>query len=156
MTPTDATSAKQPGALRFSMIDLMLFVAIVCAFVLPVYRAFNSVGHSSWPRGSPFTDVAVDGDAADVEFRGARYELVSINDAPTKAILTSARRRFDSQGEKRFIEDLPEVLGGMGLEPKKAVSLVLRDADGNEVHVADAPMTAANRDVVYAKRRARD
>jgi hypothetical protein len=138
---------------RFRLRDLLLLMAAVCVVVAalrtPVIQAWNNQGHGGWMRASPFTDVLVQGDDVVVEFRGARYELVSINGASTEAILESAWRRYGFLGEKRFIEDLPEVLAGMGFPRKRAVSLVLRDAGGNKIEAAEAPMTAQNRARVY-------
>ena len=148
MRSTDAANDKPSGVPRFRLQQLLLSVAVLCVLVLPIYRYLNNLGHATWMRASPFTDVQVDEDAAWVEFRGARYELVSINNASVKSILSSARHRYGYRGEKRFIEDLPEVLAGMGFEQKPTVSLVLRDSDGEELTVADAPMTANNRYLV--------
>jgi hypothetical protein len=152
MCSPDKASKKPPRIGRFSLLHLMLFVAAVSVVVPPLYRYFNNFGHADWTRTSPFTDVQVEGDAAFVQFRGARYELVSINKASTKSILRSSRHRYGHLAEKRFIEDLPEVLVGMGFAPKETVSLVLRDATGKTVHVADAPMTEENRLLVYQAR----
>jgi hypothetical protein len=154
MNSTDKTSNKQAGVtrVRFTLLHLMLFVAAVSVLVPPCYRSWNNLGHADWTRASPFTDVRVDGDAAMVEFRGARYELVSINDASTQAILRSARHRYGFLGEKRFIEDLPEVLAGMGFTRKDTVSLELCDSKGNRVCVPNAPMTNENRNRVYQAR----
>jgi hypothetical protein len=149
MSSPDKTSKEQTRVIRFRLTHLMLFMAAVSVVVIISFRNLNNLGHSGWTRASPFTDVQVDGDAAFVEFRGARYELVSINKASTKAILRSARHRYGHLGEKRFIEDLPEVLAGMGFAQKETVSLVLCDSNGKRVYVADAPMTAENRNRVY-------
>jgi hypothetical protein len=123
----------------------------------PVSQAWNNMGHADWMRASPFTDVLVQGDAAFVEFLGARYELISINGASTAEILDSARDSYGaSYGEKRFIEDLPEVLDEMGFNRKATVSLVLRDAEGNLVDIPEAPMTAQNRNRVYRAQMSRE
>jgi hypothetical protein len=152
MSSVDTASKKRKGVTglrRFSLKHLMFYMAVVGVCVLVIYRNWNNLGHADWKRASPFTDVQVDGDTAVVEFRGARYQLVSINQASTRSILRSARHRYGHLGEKRFIEDLPEVLAGMGFARKETVSLVLCDSTGKTVHVADAPMTAENRNRLY-------
>ena len=81
-----------------------------------------------WARLSPFTDVIVHGDAATVQFDGQAYELVSIDDIPTKAILAVAKQSYGNLWEKRFVEDIVEVLEQVGRRPEENVKLVLRDA----------------------------
>ena len=142
------------GVTRFRLKQLLLFVTALCVAAAclrtPFLQMLNNRWHSDWVRASPFTDVRVERDVVLVEFDGARYELVSINGATSKDILRSARRRYGSLVEKRFIEDLPEVLGGLGMSPNEStVELVLRDSTGKKVEVADAPMTAENRSRVY-------
>ena len=140
---------------RFRLRHLLAFMACICVIVAclrtPFLQARNNHGHSDWPRASPFTRVDLTNDVAQVEFDGEQYELVSINGKSTKQILTSARRRYGSSlGDKRFIEDLPAVLGGLGLSPDATdVDLVLTDSAGTTIEVKDAPMTAANRSLVY-------
>ena len=88
---------KQANVVRFRLLHLMLFIAAVGVLVAsirtPYFQYLNNRGHGEWTPASPFTDVQVEGDVAVVEFRGARYKLVSINKASTKEILRSARRR---------------------------------------------------------------
>jgi hypothetical protein len=140
--------------------DLLMVMAWMCIALAvlrrPVFQMWNNQGHGGWMRASPFTDVLVQEDAAIVEFRAAHYELVSINGASTAEILDSAGDLYGSLGEKRFVEDLPEVLTGMGFPRTATVSLVLRDAEGNLVDVPEAPMTAENRVRVYQAQRSRE
>jgi hypothetical protein len=106
-----------------------------------------------WARLSPFTDVSVRGDAATVQFDGQTYELVSIDDVPTKAILAVAKKSYGNLWEKRFVEDIVEVLEQLGRRPEKTVKLVLRDAQSGAIKTVDrAPLTAENRRQVYAAR----
>lgn len=149
-----------PSTAQFQLRHLMLLVTISCIavalFRTPFLQARNNQGHTDWVRASPFTFVEVDADDVQVQFEGERYELVSINGTSTKGILRSAHRQFGSLGEKRFIEDLPEVLVGLGASPDDTtVDLVLTNAAGDEVVVSDAPMTAENRSLVYASSRAK-
>ena len=158
MNSTDSNSQDSPATNQFRLKQLLLFVTVLCVvgavFRTPFLQSLNNSGHSDWVRASPFTYVEVNEDVATVEFNDASYELVSINDVPTADILRSARRRYGWSGEKRFIEDLPEVMGGLGLSPDEtSVDLVLRDAAGEEVIVKDAPMTEENRSRVYRSRR---
>jgi len=110
-------------------------------------------GRRTWARLSPFTAVRVSGDEAEVEFDGQRYQLLSIDDLPTKEILDGARKHYADHWEKRFVEDLVEVMDAMGHRPGATVKLVLRDLRSGAFTTFDrAPMTAENREKVYIAR----
>ena len=106
-----------------------------------------------WKRVSPFTAVSLKVDGrVEVEFERKAYWLISIDDLPTGEILASSQRQYGQLWEKRFVEDIAEVLAGMGSPPGTTVKLVLRDADtGNRRIVAAAPLTRENRREVYRK-----
>lgn len=104
-------------------------------------------------RLSPFTEVSCDKDKALVAFSDKRYELISIDGLSTKQILDFCRETFSTRWEKRFAEDLVEVMSGMGKEAGTIVSLVLKELDTNNlITVPDAPMTAENRRAVWESR----
>ena len=102
---------------------------------------------------SPFTEVACDEDKALVTFSGKRYELVSIDGLATKQILDFCRKTYSVRWEKRFAEDLVEVMSGMGEKVGSSVNLVLKELDTNKaITIPDAPMTADNRRAVWESR----
>lgn len=155
MQSADIASDQPAFRTRFNLKQLLVYISLFCLLVAclrtPFLQARNNQGHSEWLRASPFTKVSLNNDTAEVEFNEKVYELVSINGKTTRQILTSSRRRYgSSMAEKRFIEDLPAVLGGLGLSPDAtSVDLVLRDSTGKTTEVQDAPMTAENRARVY-------
>ena len=105
-------------------------------------------------RLSPFTEVSCDEDKTVVGFAGKRYELISIDGLSTKQILDFCLKTFSTRWEKRFAEDLVEVMSGMGKEAGSSVNLVLKELDtDNVITVPDAPMTADNRRSVWENRR---
>ena len=107
----------------------------------------------SWARLSPFTEVSCDEDKVVVAFSGKHYELISIDGISTKQILDFCRKTFSTRWEKRFAEDLVEVMSGMGKEVGSSVNLALKELDTNKViTVPDAPMTADNRRAVWESR----
>jgi serine/threonine-protein kinase len=98
------------------------------------------------PKVSPFTEVRYDGDKAIVRVRGEVYELVSIDGIEAGKILKSAKDQFGYLWQKRFAEDLVEVLWKMDHRPKSTVELRLRKpASAEIVSIADAEMTEDNR-----------
>lgn len=107
-----------------------------------------------WAMLSPFTQVEVLGDGTvKVHYEGREYELLAIDDLETRNILESSRQQFGNLWEKRFVEDLVEVLEGMGHRPGKAVKLVLRDPQTAETRTVDrAPLTRENRQKIYRAR----
>ena len=74
---------------------------------------------------SPFTKVSCAEDKALVTYSGKEYELMSIDDLATKQILEFCKKTYSGTWEKRFAEDLVEVMSGMGKEPGISVKLIL-------------------------------
>ncbi|MHC4450423.1 MAG: S41 family peptidase [Planctomycetota bacterium] len=104
---------------------------------------------------SPFTAVQVEGDIARVQFDGAWHELVELDGLPTAKILAYCRKTYDRKASKRFAEDLVEVLTGMGRQPGRTISMVLKDPKTGKLRkVAQAPMTHDNRRKVRDARQA--
>lgn len=107
--------------------------------------------------GAPFTEVITDGDEARVRYVGKMYILIELDGLKTKDILRFARETYDRRWEKRFAEDLVEVLTRMGHKPGATVKLILRDpGSGRQTPVERAPMTEANRQAVLRARRRLD
>lgn len=144
--------------LRFRLHHLLIAVSVLALafawFRLPALQHFNNKGLNGWKRVSPFTDVLVGDDGVEVEYEGSTYHLVSINDVPTDVILNSSRTHFGSQWERRFVEDLVEVLAAMGVPPETTVKVVLRNESGQTKSVR-APMTSENRQLVHKAYNAR-
>ena len=106
-----------------------------------------------FPKLSPFTQVSCHDDNAVVVFSGKRYELISIDGLQAIQILEFCHKTYAARWEKRFAEDLVEVLSGMGKTVGNSVDLVLKDLDTDEViKVSDAPMTTENRRSVWKNR----
>lgn len=102
------------------------------------------------PKLAPFTEVRYDGDKAIVRVRGEQYELVSLDGIDAGKILQSAKDQFGNLWQKRFAEDLVEVLWNMGHRPKSTVKVQLRElTTGKVITIADAAMTEANRQKVW-------
>ncbi|MEL6110200.1 MAG: serine/threonine-protein kinase, partial [Planctomycetota bacterium] len=107
---------------------------------------------------SPFTRVTHRSpETALVQFEGTEYELISIAEIKTAEVLRHCRSKYGDDWDKRFAEDLVEVLDGLGKKVVQTIALELRLVEtGNTVKVAAAPMTKANRDLVYQSRHPAD
>ena len=102
---------------------------------------------------SPFTKVSCVGDKALVTYSGKEYELMGIDDLSTKQILEFCKKSYSGIWEKRFAEDLVEVMSRMGKEPGVSVKLTLKDlATDKLITVDEAPMTEGNRQAVWKAR----
>jgi len=118
-------------------------------------RFASSRQAGDWARRSPFTEVQVNENRVRVRFDGEMYQLVSIEGIATKEILNASRRQFGDLWEKRFVEDLVEVLEGLGRDVGKTVALELARADGEVITIENAPVTEANRRAIYLARHRR-
>lgn len=106
-----------------------------------------------FPKLSPFTQVSCHDDNVVVVFSGKRYELISIDGLPDIQIFDFCHKTYAARWEKRFAEDLVEVLSGMGKTVGSSVNLVLKNLDTDKViKVSDAPMTTENRRSVWKNR----
>lgn len=104
------------------------------------------------PKLSPFSRVSCREDSATVTYNGVALQLVSLNGLPIKQILDYCKKTYGGRWEKRFAEDLVEVLVGMGQEVGTTCSLVLEDATGKVIKVANARMTRELRQAVWRAR----
>ncbi len=103
---------------------------------------------------SPFTKVEFDTEKVIVQYNDKSWQWLGLDDLDVKDIVAHAKEKFGANGwQKRVAEDLVEVLAGMDYEPGDTVALKLLDTEsGEEVAVAEAPMTEANRFSVLKNR----
>ena len=67
----------------------------------------------TWKKVSPFEAVRVEADQVKVYLNLRWYQLQSINGYSTEQLLSYTKYKFKSKGEKRFVEDIYEVLKGV-------------------------------------------
>ena len=103
---------------------------------------------------SPFTEVRFEGETPLVRFEGKWYELIELDGLKAARIVAFCKEKYDRKWDRRFAEDLVEVLEAMGQRPGRHVRLVLRAKEtGLKVKVARAAMTGENRKRVREARR---
>ena len=106
-------------------------------------------------RASPFEAVRWKGDLPEVEVGGAWYQLVSLDGIAAEKIIGFAKKEHGDLWQRRFEEDLVELLEGMGHEPKRAVDLSVRGAGSDMLkELKSVEMSEANRNAIRAARRA--
>jgi hypothetical protein len=102
-----------------------------------------------YPKASPFAGLRwVEGEP-DVRVDGAWYRLVSINGTPAKDILDFCKSTWGKDWQRRFGEDLVEVLVRMKLKPRVTVDLEVKELDSGKVReIKGVRMTRQNREAV--------
>lgn len=106
-------------------------ILCICSFM-----ALSALGQQlQWEKASPFTAVKWDDQEQPmVEFKGRWYGLKKLDAHTTEELLHFCQQTYGDRWQKRFSEDLVEVLTAMGTPPDSRVKLVLLD-DEEEVEV---------------------
>jgi hypothetical protein len=155
-TEEHATISSAEGLKKAGMLKRLLIVACLCfvAFYLVALAAKLSGDRSEgvgYPRLSPFAAVRWQESQPEVKVGGEWYKLVSLDDLPAEEIVAFSRRTYGDRWQKRFEEDLVELLSRMGHPPQETVKLVVHSLTSPEMRVLeDVPMTAANRRAIKA------
>ena len=106
-------------------------------------RGFNP------PKLSPFTDVQFEGGQVIVTYDGQTCQWLELDALKVEDIVTSSKKQFRGQWQKRIREDLVEVLWGMNHKPGNMVKLrLLHLKTKRDFVVENAPMTEANRKAI--------
>jgi hypothetical protein len=110
---------------------------------------------ADWARLSPFTKVKCEGSSAVVQYQDREYELLSINDLAIAELLDLCRKAYRDNWDRRFAEDLVEVLelARRPMTKDQTVKLVLKDRTAGQIATIErALMTGKNRDAVHRSR----
>lgn len=109
---------------------------------------------AEFPKRAPYAGVRWEGDKPVVNMDKNWFTLVSIDGISAADIVAFCRGHYQDNWQKRFEEDLVEVLAGMGHEPKDTVELVVvPDRSSKQRTVKNVPMTEANRRAIKAAAR---
>lgn len=120
-----------------------------------------TMDQGEYPKRAPFTDVRWGEDVPIVEIDGEWHLLFSIDGIEVKEIVAFCKKSYGEKWQKRFGEDLVQVLSEMGRAPKDAVKLEMVETNlssgiadplqsTSEHSVKEVAMTAANRRAVRA------
>jgi hypothetical protein len=119
--------------------------------------AVRGARNNAPPKLSPFTAVRFEDDQVIVTYDGQSYQWLELNGIKVDDIVTSSKKQFGGQWQKRISEDLVELLWGMGHQPGNTVKLRLLNLQSKQdVVVANAPMTTENRYAIVANRQQAD
>jgi CubicO group peptidase (beta-lactamase class C family) len=101
-------------------------------------------------RKSPFSAVRWQGPRPEVQVGDEWFTLVSLNGLPASEIVEFSRKTDPDLWQKRFAEDLVEVLTGMGHPPGDTVQLVVKPVGSQESRTLEGVrMTTANRKAIW-------
>ncbi len=116
------------------------------------------VTKNGYAKVAPYTGVRWEGNEPKVKIDDEWFKLVSLNELPASEIVVFSQKTYDSLWQKRFEEDLVELLTSMGHPPQDTVKLVLESLTSPpEMRVReDVPMTAANRRAIRDAAQARE
>jgi len=137
------------------------FVASLCVLGLLMFGLgmayLGSTFDQDFPKQSPFAAVRWQEAQPEVEVGGEWYKLVSLDGIATSEIVAFGQRTYGDRWQKRFEEDLVELLALMGHPPHDTVTLVVRLLSSEETRTLDAvPMTKANRRAIRNAAQARE
>lgn len=119
--------------------------------------AFFSGIEDGYPKKSPFEAVRWEGFDPEVQVDGEWFMLVSLDGIPASEIVDFSRRTFGSRWDKRFEEDLVELLTRMGHPAEDTVTLVVQSLTTSETQTLEAVrMTRANREAIRNAAQARE
>jgi hypothetical protein len=136
-----------PAIVRRFIGSLELLGLLTICSLAPSLAA-QTVPQASWARLAAYTDIVWPDSTPgrpSVRLGDAWFELVSVDGVPVPEIIAAARQSFGAGWQKRFDEDLVEVMGGMGRTVGPTVTLGLRSPGAGEVVTRTAPMNAQNR-----------
>ena len=109
-----------------------------------------------YERKSPFEAVRWDDSQPEVNVGGEWFKLISLDDIPASEIIAFSRQTFGDRWQKRFEEDLVELLTRMRNPPRDTVTLVVQSLTSSERRtLKDVSMTEANREAIRDAAQAR-
>ncbi len=144
---------------KFSCSPRRMFVASLCAVALLLIGIAGIVFLSSLDHSekSPFAAVRWQKSQPEVKVGDEWFKLVSLDDLPAAEIVAFSQWTYGNKWQKRFEEDLVELLTRMGHPPQDTVTLVVQSLTASETRtLVDVPMTRANRRAIRDAAQARE
>lgn len=140
-------------------IGLVLFIVLMLLVFFLIYQAKN--GHSDkgqdYPKRSPFAAVRWEDSQPEVQVDDQWFRLIALNGIPTKKIIDFSKETYGEKWQKRFEEDLVELMTRMGHPPEKSVTLEVQSLTSSEKQtLKEVRMTYANRGAIRAAAQARE
>lgn len=128
-----------------------LQASLITASVFCLALGVAAVSHTKeFPRRAPYNAVRWEGETASVRIGEEWVGLASIDGVAVGDIVAYCRQTYGRIWQKRFEEDLVEVLIGMEHTPGDTVQLVVQEQGAAEPKTLDdVPLTLANRQAIW-------
>ncbi|QDT80805.1 hypothetical protein Mal35_42800 [Gimesia maris] len=137
-----------------------VFVLLFIIMLLVVYLMSANLHFLSGkndPRISPFAAVRWQESQPEVKVQEEWYQLVSLNGISASEIVDFSKQTYDDKWQKRFEEDLVDLLTRMGHPPEDRVTLEIQSLDSAEKKtLKEVPMTYENRRTIRNAARERE
>ena len=103
----------------------------------------------AFPKKAPFSAIRWNRDTPEVHVESNWYTLLAIDGVQSSDIIAFSQKHHGDKWQKRFSEDLFELMVRMGHEPGKTVSLTVRKPDASTTEtLKEIPMTEQKRRLV--------
>jgi hypothetical protein len=131
-----------------------LTVLLVAAFLAGAHQPGTAQDKAKrYPTLAPFSAVRWKESTPEVKVKDVWYELLAIDDTEAKDIVKFCKDKEEKLWQKRFEEDLVEMMTRMGHEPGEKVTLKLHDLESGKTTVLkDVPNTHENRQAIWRAR----
>jgi hypothetical protein len=152
-------------SLRRSIVIAFAGVAMLAVGVFAILyfakhsgEVIEAVDGSEYPKLAPYAAIRWEGERPVIQLDGEWFRLYAINTTTTDDIVAFSKKNYGDLWQKRFEEDLVELLTRMGRPPKDTVWLMIQTLDFplDSRYVKDIPMTRANRDAIRDAAEARE
>ena len=123
-----------------------VFLLLMLLAILPSVASAQMADKKS----SPFEALRWNEDSPEVMVQSTWYQPVAIQGVGIQEVLAYCKEQYGSRSKKRFGEDLPVALKGMGhLLPTTVNLKLIRLKDGVEVTLTGVPSTKRNRTAIW-------
>ncbi|MBI2436026.1 MAG: beta-lactamase family protein [Candidatus Hydrogenedentes bacterium] len=145
---------------RRKFVAILYFMAVLLMIVPAILFDARWIAVSldeEYPKKSPFAAVRWEDGQPEIQVGDEWFTLVSLDDLPAADIVAFSQETFGAKWQKRFEEDLVELLTRMGHPTQDTVTLVVQSLTSSETRtLVDVPMTRANRQAIWDAAQARE
>lgn len=136
----------RPSPVRIIIGVFVLLFIIMLLVVYLMSTNLHFLSGKNYPKISPFAAVRWQESQPEVKVKDEWYQLIYLNGIPASEIIDFSKQTYDDKWQKRFEEDLVELLTRMGHPPEEKVTLVVQPLTSPARQtLKDVPMTYANR-----------
>ena len=128
-------------------------ILLAAAVLVSAYPSGAARAKDKYPKLAPYSAVRWKDATPEVKVKDTWYELLAINDVEAKDIVKFCKDKEEKLWQKRFEEDLVEMMARMGHEPGDKVTLKVRDLKTGKAEILkDVPNTHENRQAIWEAR----